>query len=702
MKVSAQIHGKHLPLLVLPFACLPFSFALQAQETDTTVASARTEELVVTASRGQQRLGNIAASVEVVTEADFQEISGTYLTDVLKKGASLDVLEYPGGQSGVGLRGFRPEFSGTNKHVLILLDGHPAGFTSVGTAMRASIGRVEVLKGSASALYGSSAMGGVVNFISHQSRGPVQGQIALGTGSFAALTADARIGGSLTERLNFDLSYAERSQQDDYRMGKERKVYSSFVQGGGARRPNTTFEHRSLYGRAQYQLTDGWSLQGRAHGYYSNDVYTPGAESDGVSNVGMKDLSGHTFDLNLRGELGAHSLYALAYTSREDDIGMDVDAGRYRDGTRLTRFDGFQVQDSWHINDSWLILFGLDHEQNSNTTKRYNPNGSMRAPFSPNDKREIWGSFAELTGSFLDERLIINAGVRYDRITAEVMQTPLRPDLTPGETTVDTTNPRIGVVFRPSMDGAWRLHASAGTGFVTPLASQLAGFTDEMVGSQRRIQRGNPNLSPEESDSYDFGIGYESGVVGADLTWFRMDNRNKIESVFLSNTSTLREVSYVNASSAVAEGFELSVQGDLGRLLGGTSGTWQFESTSTYYLQLEQSLPTGNTPLRNVAKTKFNASISYHRGPATVKLGGRHVSGTIDQDFSTLRLFSKGNSDIFEYPGFTVFDLFASWHFDDKNQLTLQVDNIEDEYYFEKNDYPFAGRSYSVTWRHSF
>lgn len=683
----------------LALACLPVVQAQQAEAHDST---RRLDEVVITATRGAERIGNIASRMETVNLAGMQETTGPYLTDILKKRASVDVVQYPGGLSGIGIRGFRPEFSGTHKRVLILQDGHPAGFTSVGSATRASVARVEVLKGSASALYGSSAMGGVVNFISHENRGAVEGELALGAGSFAARSVDVRIGGALGDRLDFDLSWAERSQDDDYRLGKQSQTIGSFVQGGGVRRPYTTFANTSTFARLQYALADNWSLQGRAHGYYNNDVYAPGAESDASNNVGLRDIKGHGVDLRLRGDLVDHALYALAYSSREADSSLDVDAGRFRDGERLTRYDGLQLQDNWTLNATWSALFGVDYEVSSNATKRYAPDGSMRAPFSPDDRRVIRGAYAELSAQFLDERLVLNGGLRHDSITAEVLATNLRPDLTPAETTVDTTNPRVGLVLRPVVDGPFRVHASAGTGFVTPLANQLAGFTDEVVGIQRRITRGNANLVPEESTSYDLGLGYEADSIGLDLTWFRITNANKIESVFLSNTETLRELGYVNASTAQSEGLELSLQSDLGRLLGGRASAWLLDFSSTYFLERSQHLAAGVTPLRNVARMKINTSLSYAQGPAQVKLSARHVSGIIDQDFSGLRIFSSGSSDIFEYPDVLVFDLHMSWRFNASNQLALQIDNLEDAYYYEKNDYPSQGRSYNLTYRHSF
>lgn len=71
-----------------------------------------------------------------------------------------------------------------------------------------------------------------------------------------------------------------------------------------------------------------------------------------------------------------------------------------------------------------------------------------------------------------------------------------------------------------------------------------------------------------------------------------------------------------------------------------------------------------------------------------------------DTDFSRGRIFTGGAGGTYEYPDFLVFDLYARWNLAPEHRLSLQVDNLEDEYYFEKGDYPFAGRSYYVAYRY--
>ncbi len=99
------------------------------------------ETVVVTASRAEQNIADIPATIEVINEDDLLNTTGVDITDVLKKNSSVDVIQYPGGLAGVGLRGFRPEFSGTNKRVLVLIDGRPAGAESMGNIATAGLAR---------------------------------------------------------------------------------------------------------------------------------------------------------------------------------------------------------------------------------------------------------------------------------------------------------------------------------------------------------------------------------------------------------------------------------------------------------------------------------------------------------------------------------------------------------------------------------
>jgi len=667
---------------------------------------ARLESFVITAGRIDQAIADVAPRVEVVTTRELDRTPGAYLTDLIKKNASVDLIQYPGGLSGIGLRGFRPEFSGTNQRVLVLVDGRPSGTTSLGNISAASVGRIEVLKGSSSALYGSSAMGGVINFISRESRGPVAGSVTVGAGSFSTLLADMRVGGALGETaFDFDVGYNERNQFDNYQLGKQEKIIGAFRQGGGVERPNTAFTSRSAYARVGWQLAPAWRTDLRVHGYFGYDMESPGPESDGSNAQASNNIDVTGADLRLRGRLGNHAVQLVMHGTREYAVRRAETAGLspYRASIRDTTFRGIQLQDAWMFSSSYTLTYGFDYELVKNNGKTYGTAGGRIRPSSPDDARETFGVFAEATGKWIGDRLIVNVGTRRDEATNTIRATPLLPSVFEGSSDFAITNPRAGIVFKPLPSTPIRLHASAGRGFVAPLGSQLAGLSDETVSGQRRLRAGNPNLKPESSRTYDAGVGFDSVAWGADITWFRTEVLDKIESVFAVNTPTFRETVWLNASTATASGFEATLEGDLGRFWAAPARFWVATASATYFDRREQVLPSGVSPIRNIARTKINLALAYndhHRFRA--RLVARHVRGMIDQDFSRLLVFTNGRGGLFTYPSFIAWDLDFGWTLNPKREFSLQIDNVADKYYYEKNDFPFHGRSISLRFRQNF
>lgn len=663
------------------------------------------DTIVITASRSEQQVGDIPSVIEVVDARDLANTTGLFVTDLIKKNASVDVIEYPGGQSGIGLRGFRPQFSGVNQRVLVLVDGRPAGATSMGNVATAGLERVEILKGSASAIYGPSAMGGVVNYITRKSEGDIAGEVSLGYGSFKASRAAAHVGGALNDTFNFDLGLTRFEHGEDYKLGEGGSTYAGFVQGHGARRGNTEFAQYNVFARAGMNIDDNWQVQARYLGFDAPDTETPGAESDGDRAYADKLETNYGGDISLTGVIGDHAVTAIMYDTREAFKSADKPPGaRERVSlARETRFSGVQVQDNWKLSDDYELVVGADYGKAESRTTSYNPaNGVQTGSSTPFFDRETAGVFADVTARWLEGRLIFNLGGRYDEITSAVLQSPLRPDLAPGEATFETFNPRAGVVYRPDPVGPFRIHASAGTGFIAPEANQLASLATQVVGAQTRITRGNPDLNPEESESYDIGLGYDDGLFGFDLTWFRMDVKNRISSVITTQTAALRVTSYENAMGSRAEGIEAEAHADIGSLFGAPRDVWMLNSSATYYLNRDEEVSTGVRTINNVARFKINASVGYDDGVFAVRAGGRHVEGMEDNDFSSARYFTNGLGGQYEYPSFLVYDITGRWRFAEKQELSVKIDNLTDEYYFEKADYPLPGRSIFVEYKRRF
>jgi hypothetical protein len=105
------------------------------------------ESMVVTGRRVETRLSEMPQKIEIVAAEDIERSVAADITDVLKKNAGVDVVQYNGVLSGIGMRGFRPEISGINKRSLLLIDGRPSGVTNLATLLLGNVDHIEVLKG---------------------------------------------------------------------------------------------------------------------------------------------------------------------------------------------------------------------------------------------------------------------------------------------------------------------------------------------------------------------------------------------------------------------------------------------------------------------------------------------------------------------------------------------------------------------------
>lgn len=663
--------------------------AQTAPQTTAEAAPVKLENVVVTATRSAVSVNDVPSRISIIGADDLTATTGVTLADTLKKNASVDIIQYPGGLSGIGIRGFRPEFSGTSQHVLVLIDGRPSGATSLGNLPTSAIERIEVLKGPASSLYGANAMAGVVNIITKHSSGPIGGHLSASVGSYETLGGSGAVGGSVG-RVDFDAAASTLTQFDNYTMGN------------GEVRPNTSMANHSGYFRVGYALSDTWRIDASANTYVGIDLEAPGAYTDGTSGQSSKELTLTGGDLRLTGSLDRHAIHATLYGTGEHDKRRTETAGLkpYRSAIRETTFEGLQLQDNWALTDSLSLLFGGDYERVENENRSYGTNEARTKPSSVNDERVTTAGFVDATALLFSGRLRLNGGVRYDSIDLTLLATPLRPDVVPGTTTLTTTNPRAGAVF--TLSPHWRLHATAGRAFVAPLANQLAGYYDETVGAQRRLTTGNPNLSPETAWTYDAGVGYDNRVLSVDATVFQTDVEDKIESVITTNTTALRQTTYVNASTAKSSGLEIDLAADVGRLWQAPAGVWRLSGGYTHLFDREQALSTGVSVLRNVAKDKLNLAFTYAPGRLTLRASARHVRGMWDQDNSKLLVYTGGKGGLFEYPSFTVCDLYASFRVLPRQVVALSVDNAFDRFYYEKNDYPLNGRSFKATYRFEF
>ena len=199
-------------LLSLTFILTPIAFAQEKEKKKTTM-----EEIVVTATRTEEKPIDVPINTEVITREKIEMSGMTHVGDLIGKYITGHYHKYNGLLSSPGMRGFMTEAHGDDikGHVLILVDGHRTGTGNAAKLNMDRIERVEVTKGPSSALYGSAAMGGVINLITKKGDGDLGATLSSDVGSFDYFKTGVTGGGEVNENFRFHLT-ASYEDVDDY------------------------------------------------------------------------------------------------------------------------------------------------------------------------------------------------------------------------------------------------------------------------------------------------------------------------------------------------------------------------------------------------------------------------------------------------------------------------------------------------------
>lgn len=690
--------------------------AQQAPAPSDTLPAYVLEGLTVLSTRAPAERLAVPQQIAVVTGTDLQRTVTSELADALKKNESLDVIQYSGLLSAVSIRGFRPQFSGIGQRTLILVDGRPAGATNLSTIDAAGVERIEVLRGPASALYGSNAMGGVVNIVTRRSRGARQGSVTARYGSFESYRGDLTAGGTLVGALDFDLSLSAAGRNDGFRTGSRRTLGSGSLEktlfsGRAVQVPELTrdttleltrFATRAGSLRLGYALGRRWTTYVRGELFQADDVQNPGDINSAFPYPTLNDLDRRSGELGFAGALGRHTVTLRGFGADErTSYYNDARNPTYTSFRSPTRWYGVQLQDVARAG-AHSITAGVDYTAAEQRSESFRAAGTPRAPFSPNSATYSAAAFSEAKLGLLGERLVATAGARLDHVTFSVKQTELLTSSRPGSETHVVVNPSAGLLYRAP--GGARLHATAGRAFVTPNAFNVAANVENRLGTRRAVTltRGNPELDPENSWSWDAGVGLARPAAGIelDLTYFRTDVRDRIVTrltpaagvqLTAAGDTIVSVTSYANVDRAAIRGLEGRASYDLGAAAGFRRSLRLF-ANATRILRAEEVSGERETDIKNVAPLTavFGAEFDDLER-FTARFSGRYVGERFDTDFSDF-----SNVGDLHYPDFLIFDLTASVGLAERYRLGLLLGNLLDENYYEVRGYNLPGRSVQV------
>ena len=168
--------------LTLLIAAASLALPLSASTTDS-LRTANIDEVLVYGTRSILPLKKVPSKIEVISAETIQRSGFTSLPDLLKNYSSVDVIQYPGFNATVGIRGFKPG----KAYTTVLINGIPTASENISTIALSDIAQVEILKGPFSSVYGTNAMGGVINIVTVQHKEQLTGRVS-GTATLLRLS----------------------------------------------------------------------------------------------------------------------------------------------------------------------------------------------------------------------------------------------------------------------------------------------------------------------------------------------------------------------------------------------------------------------------------------------------------------------------------------------------------------------------------
>ncbi len=652
---------KQAVCLVCIFGVLLTAPALAEEKSTDARTMTKLQEVVVTAQRSAEPAEEVNANITVLDEEEIEMSTAKDLGDLLAEKNIGHIHKYPGNQTSVGIRGFRTSPLGNDLQgrVLVLLNGRRAGTGNLAKIMTKNIERIEIIRGPASVQYGSAAIGGLINVITKQGKGKPT-FFAEGTlGSFGYEEAAAGFSGKI-KGFDFSGSFS-RSIMDDYDTADDDDY------------ENTGYdekEHASL--NLGYEFLPGNRIGVVYTGYNADQVGSPNSlqfnDADDYTNNDNQSLD-FIYDGKIRD--GLFSWKARYFTGEDDSAWNDPPYFSYQ-SDRETEHEGAQAQLTWNPDQYTLTVgvdwvnYDIDQEDSYQSLETEYDNPSY---------------FLLGKAKYFEDRLIFTGGLRYDDYKIEVEEGQ-------GDTEDDNNvSPSLGASFFV-LDNL-KLRVNYAEGFRMPASDEL--YSDYTVnyawGGYTYSSRyeGNPDLDPEESDTYEVGVDWYHEAFDASLTYFYTDYEDKIETKMV-NLSTY---TWKNVSDATVSGYEGSLSCDIGRWL---KGSWHIKPyvNFTYLDEYEDDETHEDLPFVSDLLVSCGLSVSNPEDGLSTQLD---FSYTGEQDITYPEGAEKG--------GFTVANLSVEKRvvdFSDYGDLTLrgEIKNLLDKDYAYVNGYPMPGRSFLV------
>jgi vitamin B12 transporter len=607
----------------------------------TNLSADKRTSIVITPSRLPENIEQVGNSVAVYTKDDIPLRSRQNVTEVLRGVEGLDVVETGGAGGPVSLfmRG------GNSEHTLILIDGveannpiTPSGAFNITHLTLDGIERIEVLRGPQSTIYGSNAIGGVVNIITRkgsEGKGKTySGSIETQGGSYGTFVQKGSI---------------STGNGDNYVNGTASYQYRSGFSAASGGTEDDSYNNRSIALYAGAKVAKSTNISGTLRIIDANtDIDNSGGINGDDPNRILNDFTGlYRFEANSKffDSLISQNFYL---EHADHDLEDTDNPDPFRTDSLISYFRGNRskiglVEKIALFESSGVILgYEYDYERGNSFFSSDGEFGPFESTFAPQSLNTN-GYFTDFY--YKDKNLSLSLGGRIDDNSQAG--------------TAETYRLSASYIFDNT---PFRVHSSLGSGFKAPTIFQLFSSF------------GDPDLKPEESRGFDVGVEsvFLNSKLTSDTVFFRNDFGNLIQSdpvTFLS----------ANIASATAYGIEQSFSHNfLSWLRGRTSITYtDTKDNVSGERLLRRAKIKGRNLLSFIISDKVEATVD------TLWLGSR----------DDIEYFTNGLPNRVGLGSAVIWGVNGKYSIYDNLDLNLRVNNIFDKNYQEVAGYNVEGLS---------
>ncbi len=620
---------------ILFFSLLSVLPLLQAQDSKPL-------EIIITGGLVPVSRDNVGTSTTLITRQQIEQRGYQFVADILQDVPGLSIARNgsAGTLSEIRLRGAESD------QTLVLIDGIEANDPAFSSRfdfahlLAESVERIEVLRGAQSALWGSDAIGGVINIITRSGKGLDDNQYSASAefGSFSTNNGAVSTRGD-SGSLHYALSI-QRFETDGFSAADENVVDYTTAEGEiistGGNSEDDGYENTTAHFKFGFDPTTQFSLDGvvRYTDFESDfDSFTT------IPVDGLEDRADGNQQYYLLkavySQMGGALNHGLKFFRNESDTDFFSSFGK-TDSEGEKNHYGYQLNYEWGDGAAQQgVSFVLETEQDK-----------LASTFSGNRKVDNDSVVAEYR--FNNDAFAAAANARYDD-----------NDLFDNKSTW-----RLAGSWKYSANA--RIHASYGTGIKNPTLVELFGFTPDFSG--------NENLSPEQSKGGDIGIEYiaQNARHFFDITYYHRE----IEDLITGSGNTAVNIDGESNSKGVELTYELKAS--------------DVTSLRAAYTYNDTEDGDGNQLVRR-PKHHFSAALDYAMLNKTLNLGInlRHVKDRVDTAFN-----SDFTTTAVELDDYTVVDFGARYRVNESVFVKARIENVFDEKYQEVLGYGTAERAY--------